>query len=217
MKDTVIIQNDTCMMKKDVFYLKVHKTGSCTMTLLLYRLAWSHNLSIVPVPNTYPEKSFRKFAKKRPGYNTTGKSYNILAEHLIFNEKDVELTMPKGTKYIATIRYPLAQFKSFFVEFVLASKYHLTTEADPFESFLQNLDFSESSNITHINPKTGERKEVTHLRSNSMSAVFGLDPQIITNKYAIDKWLDYIDDKFDLVLINEHFDEKDQDVYFEKV
>ena len=47
-KENIHTTSPTCVRSDNLFFLKIHKTGSTTMYGLLNRVAINHNLSIVP-------------------------------------------------------------------------------------------------------------------------------------------------------------------------
>ena len=103
---------------KNVYYVKVHKTASSTMITILFGAARRHNMTTYPVSSDpYPGDMLSKGFKTPPEYPNI--VYNLFGEHAIFDEDLAEEVMPEGTRYVATIRYPVAQIRSLFVEFGL--------------------------------------------------------------------------------------------------
>ena len=101
---------------KNIYYVKVHKTGSSTMITVLYGAARRHDLTVFPVSrDPYPGAMNNSPFKKPKEYQDM--VYNIFAEHAIFKADIADRLMPEDTRYIATMREPLAQLRSSFVEF----------------------------------------------------------------------------------------------------
>ncbi len=196
-KNESVTTGTTCSFKMSIFYLKVHKTASSTTTTLLYMLAWNHRLSIVPVKHDpYPSRYIKNYVMTSPGKHIMAHNYSILAEHVIYNEHDIKLLMPQDTVYIATIRYPLAQFKSAFIEYNIP-RYLGIKNPDPVKSFLQNVNYYSSKMSRYI----------YNLATNGMIKEFGLNPNKVNNESAVDQMLKYIEKRFDLIILTDYYDE----------
>ncbi len=199
-KSSILNENWTtqhqCHFKENVFYLKIHKTASSTTTTLLYRLAWKHQLTIVPVTrDPYPQHDILDYVMHFPGEKIVERSYNILAEHVIYNEKDIKKLLQKNAIYIATIRYPMAQFKSAFHEFL--AKQTGIKASDPVKTFLENV-YVHTANMT---PRQFVKT------ANHMIQEFGILPCKVNHKAEVHKWIKYIQKHFDLIMIAEYYDE----------
>ncbi|CAG5086573.1 Oidioi.mRNA.OKI2018_I69.PAR.g11265.t2.cds [Oikopleura dioica] len=160
------ISGKQCNAHKNIFFLKTHKAGSTTLqnVLLRYGEANSLTFALPKQPGAHVFNYNLKFNSDLVRPSPSG-SYNILCNHLHFDEKGVKETMPKDTKYIAIVRNPLDLFES------IMSYY--TEEVRAF----QRVPGRDIQN----NDETDER--------------------------TIKRWIERLDQIFDLVLITDFFDE----------
>ena len=121
----------------NVYYVKVHKTGSSTFVTLLYDFARRHNLMLYPIINDIDERGHNIINQRFvPPKEHKDVVFNIFGEHAWFNETIATWAMPRNTTYIASIRYPYSQIRSYFNEFKLGKKMGFNS-SDPVEEFLR--------------------------------------------------------------------------------
>lgn len=128
-----------------------------------------------------------------------GNQPNFLCSHTRYNKKTMHHLFPKDTSmYITILRHPVDQFESVFnyVEFG--------------EVFGFGKDPTES--IKSFLRKGIEYKDITKSRSsvlarNPMMFDFGLDYQFYQNATAVKKYIAFLEEEFDLVMIMEYFEE----------
>ena len=179
-----------CKAKHNVWYSKVHKTGSNTNSVILYRYAWRHNLTVVPLTGPIPHD-----AKDIKGYLTLiGKDknrlFNITADHMPFHKEFLENLMPPDVTYIASLRHPLAQIKANFVELNLKKRLDIKAK-DPVRAFLEDSEvFSRGAKI---------------VRGMTMLTDLGMSPLSQDNVTEIEKYINYIEKTFHVILITEYF------------
>ncbi|KAI6656899.1 hypothetical protein LOD99_16201 [Oopsacas minuta] len=195
--------------------LKVHKTGSTTLSSILYRFGIRRGLSFVMVkdPNLhqfYPrtiDKSFKSFYP--PCQN--GK-YDILNIHSRYNGRNIlSRFMREDTFIVATLRRPLEQMQSGFNYYGYAKT--LRRVGATFEDFLDRPQrYVPRLRQIMINP--------LQLLWNSMSFDLGLSdfdiPRGITRSEIenepiylaeVERFLNWMESEIDFFVISEEFDE----------
>lgn len=181
----------TCKPANQVFYLKIYKTASSTLFTMLYRYAWSHNLSPAPVlRNTFPNAIRIKDVYQFPG--EPQQKYDILTAHVRFDLTSVSKLIKPDAIYIASIREPLSQYKSMFQELQLY-RYMPHDLKDPALEYMRNV--------------TKYDRIIKKYIKSIQARVFGLEHTDITNQTVIDAFVRQTDKIFKFVLIYENFDE----------
>jgi len=102
-----------CLPKKNLFFLKSHKTGGSTVQNIILRYGLKHNLHFAMPINKhdyfYPRIFKRDFIQQQ-----LEPPYNLMAFHIRFNYEEVRAVMPEDTNYVAIIREPFSHFESSF-------------------------------------------------------------------------------------------------------
>lgn len=183
-----------CKPRNYIFYLKTHKTGSSTMASIFFRYGDARNLTFVlprgPISFSWPNRFH--LSATIPLYAEDGK---ILTSHTRYNKAPVNLLFPKPkSKYITILRFPVNQFESVFEYYQLSVRLGLKNTANPIETFLKN-------------PTAFTRKQQFNLLRNPSMFDLGFDKKHFENRNAVTQYIKYIENEFDLVLINEYFDE----------
>ena len=197
-----------------VALLKVHKTGSTTLSSILYRFGIRRGLSFVMmrgyVHQFYPQTIDKAYKKFYPPCQQ--KKYDILNIHSRYNGRSI-LTgyMQKDTYVVATLRHPMEQMMSGFNYYGYAKqvKYMGKTYTDFLDNpkpFLRPLSFLISNPI--------------NLVWNSMSYDIGLNDfkipvginkrQIESEpKYVaeVERFLNWAEEQIDFFVVSEDFDE----------
>ena len=184
----------SCNRTTNIFYMKTHKTGSSTVTTILWRFLVRHGLKLVPVNRQpYPETSIERFIVTLPGQKPTFGNYNIYADHVIFNEKSAKHIMPYNTSYFGSVRFPITQLSSAFVEFNLWNY----------------VNHSKTGPVTALmsKPSTAYNNTMRVRAESPQSREFGINPAILKNDTAIEAWLKLIETRFNPVIVMEKFDE----------
>ena len=125
---------------------------------------------------------------RRPGALYHGK-YNILAEHIRYQERAVSQVTHQGNFRFASLRHPFAHLRSFFAEYHIDRRFGIQHRDDPVAYLLSHLSVFRY------------RPEFTML-SNTQSKEFGL-----TFDIPIESTIRYIEDQFNFIAIAEYFDE----------
>ena len=105
------------------------------------------------------------------------------------------------SRYITILRDPVAQYESVFNFMHFAKPLGFNDEEDPLGTFLKfPPPFQE------IRPLM-KTTLALHLVRNPMLFDLGLDFRYFQNVTAVERYLEFLDNEFDLVMILEHFDE----------
>ncbi|XP_045173148.2 galactosylceramide sulfotransferase-like isoform X2 [Mercenaria mercenaria] len=178
-------------------FLKVHKAGGSTVQNVLFRFGLKRRLSFVmPIKgsqykfSTYGGKCAQLF-KSKSGY------HDILALHSVFNESVYRQILPNDSVNIAIVREPLSLMISgaYFHRDIWKIQY---LEVVPKDNFIKNL-------IRY--PELYDPNEFS-LTRNSMAMDFGFPRGFhVTDTAKIENYLEYLQSKFPLVMLVEHFDE----------
>lgn len=193
-----------CSPVDNVLFLKTHKTGGSTITNILNRYGDSKNLTFV-LPRQKQLFTFLWPARFRLSYTAPLYNFgaNILCNHARFNKRPMNYLFPKerGSRYITILRHPAAQYESVFNFMHFAKPLGFKDEDDPLGTFLKFPPPFEE-----IKPRMKETLAL-HLVRNPMLFDLGLDFRYFQNITAVEKYLDFLDKEFDLIMIMEHFDE----------
>ena len=194
---SILHTNDTVI--KDIYYIKVHKTGSTTMQNILHRLAVKHGLKVAlfnsPHWRPFPDTAQAKYLFENMTTRQNFTRYNILCDHAIFHEAAFKSYMRPNLVYIATMREPFSQLESSFRYFSLGGKFNLGRTSDPIATFLKGDPDSYEHDINYMRAKNVQALSLgyTQIDDNNVS--------------AIHRYLDYIDKKLNFVIISEHYDD----------
>ena len=174
--------------------MKTHKTGSSTVTTILWRFLVRYGLKLVPVNRQpYPENSIERFIVTMPGQKPTFGNYNIYSDHVIFNEKSAAHVLPNDTSYFGSVRYPITQLSSAFIEFSMWN-YVRYPKNKPVSTLMSK-------------PSTAYNNYIRVRAESPQSREFGINPAILQNNAAIEAWLKLIENRFSPVIVMEKFDE----------
>lgn len=178
---------------KHIYYLKTYKAASSTLVSMLYRYAWKNKLTIVPVTEIFPNKIDDGFVAE-PINGSKGLRYDILSEHMQFDCDAVINFIKPDSKFIASIRHPLAHFKSLVHEFKLKWQFNISDE-DPAYYILQNLDRLKEDYRTRLYTKSLQTYQL------------GLDGDLLDNPEAVHAFINHTEKLFDFVIITEYMAE----------
>ncbi|XP_078523477.1 galactose-3-O-sulfotransferase 2 isoform X1 [Lissotriton helveticus] len=196
-QDTIETSPETCHAATNVMFLKTHKTASSTVMNIMYRFTEKHNLSIaLPVdklsifhyPQMFKAKFVEGFLTKKPGQH-----YNVMCNHLKFNLHEVQKVMPNNTVYLSILRNPISLLESSYSYFRFLPSFNKTKTLNEFLA----------SPGSFYNPT-----EPYHmLVKNTMWYDFGYDSNAEDTYPYVQSVLREIEQRFQLVLIAEYFDE----------
>lgn len=178
-----------CEEKRHVIYVRIPKTGSSTMTYLIWRFGNARGLRfLLPRPgfqDTQYKLTFRKFYL--PNANN---SCDLMANHVVYDYANFKRYFPGDVVFLSLLRDPMDQLYS--------TIYYLNYDI-PGENKVKKYLI----NPVKYEPKYGYR----FFSHNPMMSYFGLDPRHFQNADKIRQKIAEIDEKFALVLILEKFDE----------
>lgn len=185
------------MPKVNLMFLKTHKTASSTILNILLRYGEKKRLKFA-LPNGRNDFSYPStFTRMKVKDYRPGACYNIICNHMRFNAPEVDALLPSNAFFFTILRDPALVFESSFhynkriVPFTwrihgkdklesFLNNPHLYFDSDGFNSFyLKNLHFFD----------------------------FGFDNTLEPEDLIVDSAISAIAERFQLVLIAEHFEE----------
>lgn len=191
-KRAMIPHDDNRGIRTNVLFLKTHKTGSSTLQNILFRLGLRHSLNImVPEKNNYIgyEKPLNNETLSKSLTSIDGK-FNIFACHSRYHENTKKF-MYNDTIRITLLRSPPEYFESLYNFFHMNQRLKVT-----FAEIVRSLP-NTLVNLT--------RKKVDQKGINQQSYDLGLSVEV-PNDTTIQRFIRYIDEEFDFVMIKEYFD-----------
>ncbi|XP_071950301.1 galactosylceramide sulfotransferase-like [Antedon mediterranea] len=186
-------QYEVCKPKKHILFLKTHKTGSSTLTSILQVYGFLRNLTFA-VPKTSAQilsRGFFKADQVHPG------KYDMLVNHARYSKPEMEKVMKPNTTYITIIRDPSTQIESNFGYFRLSDKFKLGNMSNPFQTFAENPSYY----------WTKYRSLFRNYMKNPNLYDLGLTEYQQEDRDVVEKFIAKIAKEFDLVLIQEYFNE----------
>ncbi|XP_041452705.1 galactosylceramide sulfotransferase-like isoform X2 [Lytechinus variegatus] len=189
---TSIGRKKDCPPKNNIVMVKTHKCSSSTMQNILFRWGENRNLSFaLPKTGVYLG-SPSPFSKMYVMESNNGQ-YNIIANHMVYNQKATEELMPSDTVYIALLRNPDTQYESMYNYYRFDGRYRVRLE-----QFLKRPRLYFES----------EPKVTKHVGRNPMLFDIGLDSRYMErDDPRITSYIQQLDQRFDIVLIAEYFKE----------
>ncbi|XP_013392188.1 galactosylceramide sulfotransferase [Lingula anatina] len=173
----------SCIPKRHVVFLKVKKCGSTTLSSVILRYGLHNNLKVaLPTSHSGSNLDIRSLLDR---YAADHKKFDIMANHAVYNPRQIHQLTPGDTFFIGILREPLDQFKSAYNFNHVAGRMHLEGKNQ-----LKNL-------FKHY-PKW------VHDHSNSMSRYLGLK---IFTKEATRSFIQKLEKDVHFFVILEQFDE----------
>ncbi|KAK3751809.1 hypothetical protein QZH41_013275, partial [Actinostola sp. cb2023] len=204
-RESVITKPTKCSPRSNIVFLKTHRTGSSTVTNILNRYGNKHNLTFV-----LPRRG--KYRLGWP-YKFTSASYsplqgripNILCNHARYDREELDLIMPKDTAHVTIMRDPADQFRSVFEQFQLGSILGINS-SEPLSAFLEKPWFYLEQALRNDNIQAIDFHRL-QLARNGMLFDLGLSPEEHENEAIIRAHIKRLGREFQLVMINEYFNE----------
>ena len=188
-----------CIPQKRVLFLKTHKTGSSTIANILFRYGDARNFTFLLPHATYfnwPHR-FNAFTT----FPTYGEPPNILCSHTRYNQAPMNWFFPKNrTRYITILREPVRHFESVFDFMEFPRILRLAQEPDPLATFLRN------PRSFQLGLRALQKVELNLIR-NPLLFDLGLPAKAFQNSSAVEKYIQFLEKEFDLVMVMEYFDE----------
>ena len=199
---------DKCTEERNVFYLKIHKTGSTTLANILYNFGVLRNLSFPYFVNQEEDKTLPHPRDLLEGTDTQHR-FNIMAAHTIFSLDFILSSMPTNTKIVISLRHPFSQLQSAIIFFEFHK--HKTVR----EAILAQKEYADMVGVS-IGPNEvlqmilrGNNLDIDRL--NKIYGVYarelGMDMTKIHNISYVKEYLTFLDHRVDSVIITEHFEE----------
>lgn len=217
-KQQVTEDHKQCEAVRNVYYLKVHKTGSTTFSNILNRFGMKENcvFACFNHHHAYPATNMVDYLlphpldlqKKTTWDRRTSHKFNIVSVHTVYNQSAIRLFMPNNTWFVATTRHPLSQMISAFYHYKLPKLLNMTSFKDPVRQFLTKPALYDKplpgSLYNPIAKKTSIKLSFT---KNRMAFEFGFNLTKTANDTYVEEHLSELEKVFDVVLITEHYDE----------
>ncbi|NXA59655.1 G3ST2 sulfotransferase, partial [Mohoua ochrocephala] len=186
-----------CRAKKNVMFLKTHKTASSTVLNIMYRFAERYNLTVALPANQlyhlgYPRTFLAEFVE---GFEAIGQNYNIMCNHLRFNPLEVKKVMAANTFYFSILRNPIPLLESSYI--------YYKNNVPAFRNS-KNVNEFLASPTKYYRPEN--YWESTYAR-NIMWFDFGYDNNVEDGTTYVRAVLEEIEQNFHLILIADYFDE----------
>ena len=173
-----------------VYFNKVSKSGSTTVSNILMRFGITHNLNMLTLFKgafSYPKRNFEaRLPEKSPKRLGVGGKYDIYCEHSVFDKEYLQTKLHEDTINIGIVREPLSRLRSAFNFFHIDKEMKLPPGKDPIVAFLQNPDHYYS------------------MSKRRLKSLYGSYFGFVDGKDDIQEYLTYIEKNF-LVLIMEKF------------
>ncbi|MBN3304289.1 G3ST1 sulfotransferase, partial [Amia calva] len=190
-------QGGSCTPKVDLMFMKTHKTASSTILNILFRFGEKHRLKFA-FPDSrndffYPSPFQRTQVKDyRPGM-----CFNVICNHMRFNEPEILKLLPADTAYVTILRDPAELFESSFHYFgkVVPLTWKISAE-DKVAEFLREP-------WRYYDP---EGYNSFYLR-NLLFFDFGYDNNLSPDDPRVQQSIQAIENRFHLVMMVEHFEE----------
>ncbi|XP_050411392.1 galactose-3-O-sulfotransferase 2 [Patella vulgata] len=171
--------------RNNVAFLKVHKCGSTTMSNILHRFALRYNLNVI-LPNKNETTQFWVLGGLDNKINeriipvSPGKNYNILAVETFFDKRMFQTLIPNDPFILGILREPVERQASYvFYNKNIRIKLEKKMKTDPY------IFRSYPSSAPHM------------LR----------DYNFYGSRLGIDKFIEKMDNEFDMIMLTEYFDE----------
>ncbi|XP_040828377.1 galactose-3-O-sulfotransferase 2 [Ochotona curzoniae] len=185
----------------NIMFLKTHKTASSTVLNILYRFAESHNLSTAlpaggRVHLGYPWLFLARYVE---GVEEAGpgarRRFNIMCNHMRFNLPEVQKVMPEDTFYFSILRDPAHQLESAFTYYKgYVPAFRKVKTLDAFLASPQHF-YGDGQMLSNAYAR------------NNMWFDLGFDHNAPPEEGYVRARLAEVEQRFQLVLIAEHFDE----------
>ena len=183
----------------DVYFIKVHKTGSSTVQNIFFRYAMNNHLRVAtfntPWGMTYPFKAKGKLLFEK--YENTSKPFNFLCDHSIFDRKAVGIYLKKGYTTIGILREPLSQLRSTFAFWDLHKTFRIEEKSNAVEEFLH----SGPAKYRKISGKLFSRVQ------NPQAFHYGYHKVSDNRRHSIINFVQMLESNIDCMLMTDLFEE----------
>lgn len=195
----------TCKPKKNILFLKTHKTGSSTVQNIFLRYGDRHNLTFVlPAQHNYfghPTRFDRSMLDPRDKRTLDSDNNNIFTHHARFNYPEMKAIMPDDTVFVTILRDTVSLTESLFGYYNLKRVFHENSSTHFLETF-----FAITPNRSAYHALSSRRLHGKFGR-NQMSFDLGLEVEYFDNLEVLDEYIKYLDNRFHLVMIADRMEE----------
>ncbi|GAB6022491.1 hypothetical protein CHUAL_006598 [Chamberlinius hualienensis] len=191
--ENVFDVEEVCTPKRNIVFLKTHKTAGSTVQNIFMRYVNRHGLLVVlPLKDNYLGHPFHFQAQLAPRLKY-GLKYNILTHHARFNYDAMRHLMPSDSIYVTILRDPVSLFESLYAYYSLNNTFQMDIIdfANANDSFLEHHD----NRFAH---KIGR---------NQMAFDLGIIKPLFDDDAAILRAAQRLDRQFHLVMISEMMDQ----------
>ncbi|CAH1239541.1 GAL3ST1 [Branchiostoma lanceolatum] len=190
-----------CSPRTNVVFIKVHKAGSTTVTCILQRFGFQHNLTFMLPRNHKSDLGWPNLIKVEDYIPSADGRYNLVVDHTVYNRPLMEGLMPDNTAYVTVLRHPLAQIKSVFNWYKIKYEYGIR-HPDPLGAFLKDPDRYEAPYVISRNHRLPHS-----FTKNFMAFDLGFPLGLSGRKNSAKEFVRKVDRELDFVLILEHLNE----------
>ncbi|XP_066277203.1 galactosylceramide sulfotransferase-like isoform X2 [Branchiostoma lanceolatum] len=187
-------------------FINIHKTGSTTLCVMLYRFGYVHGLNFVLPQARTPDNvgwphylRAQDYLPLKGGYH-----FDVLVDHTVYHRRIIDNLMPADTAYIAMLRYPLHHLESVFSSYKVPRQLKLNTK-NPLEAFLRNPETYHRKD--YIRTKLSSGQKPYSLTRNFMAYDLGYPSGLAEDMEMAQAYVKRLDRELDLVLILEYLDE----------
>ena len=195
----------SCQPISHIYYLKTHKTGSSTIGTMILKYGIIRNRTIVLDPDLADMQWPAPLELNEVSSLVNKDSAKIFSSHIRFNKGPVNTIFPKPkAKYITILRNPLDRFKSAWLFYGYTRRTGVSSAEGPLNKFLRSPNALEE--IRKRLSNTNVYRIYNHI-SNSNLFDMGLEQENLQNMALVKRYIDKMEEEFDLVMIADYFDE----------
>ncbi|XP_071950727.1 galactosylceramide sulfotransferase-like [Antedon mediterranea] len=208
--------------KKNVCYIKTHKTGSTTIGHIMNIFGFRHNLSFAFNKNKTTNGhigSFTVLNKDTPRHSFLpplgveegdydNYKYNLTSVHFRYIRTGLISFMNPDTKYITIIRELAGQFESAFDQFQLKRALVRNKTESDYENIKRFLQYPDHywENLRKVKWRGNSGRAWYYARNNQLFDL-GLDHKYHGDTQLVERYLDLLNNEFEMVIILEHIGE----------
>ncbi|KFO23646.1 Galactosylceramide sulfotransferase [Fukomys damarensis] len=189
--------SEGCRPRRDIVFMKTHKTASSTLLNILFRFGQKHGLKFAfpSGRNDFDYPAY--FARSLVQDYRPGACFNIICNHMRFRYQEVRGLVPPGAAFITVLRDPARLFESSFHYFgsVVPLTWKLSSR-DKLAEFLQDPDRYYDPNGYNA-----------HYLRNLLFFDLGYDSSLDPGSPRVEQHILEVESRFHLVLLQEYFDE----------
>lgn len=195
----------SCSRKRNVLFLKTHKTGGSTITNILNRYGESRELTFVLPRMGENRLDWPWFFHKESFFPLNGSEPNILCNHARYHQGNMRAVMPNDTIYVTILRNPVDQFESSFSYMTLDKILGMENSTNPIDEFFKDPDGVLVNYVLTQDLRINSDR--LKLIRNGMFYDLGLESKDFENVTKIGNMIKQLENQFHLVMLTEYFEE----------